>query len=198
MGNETDSDITSTPQQSPSDNSPDLTERVAQYRELIQKIVREVGEHPLCEMKRSCSLGNLNEKIEFVKDIQSIATSRIQSEKFLVVGADEKTRTFKAVENLGDFDDANVRQVLDKYLTPVPDFEILRLTTSDGCPFVLIVIPKQKQRRILAKVTVDDPTETKPRTLLREGDLWTKGGSTGKRLAKPEDWGEMYEERVRG
>jgi hypothetical protein len=173
-----------------------LAERALEYRKEIERIVREVGEHQQCEMKRSCSLTTLSERIEFVKDVQSIATSRIQSEKFLVLGVDDKTRTFHAVQNQSDFDEANIRQVLDKYLAPVPDFEILRLTTSDGCPFVLIVIPKQKQRRILAKVTVDDPTETKPKTLLREGDLWTKGASTGKRLAKPEDWDEIYEDVV--
>lgn len=187
-------DLSQQPSESPT--RPSLAERAVEYRNEIERIVREVGEHQLCEMKRSCSLTTLGEKIEFVKDIQSIATSRIQAEKFLVVGVDDKTRTFHAVQNLSDFDEANVRQVLDKYLAPVPDFEILRLTTSNGCPFILIVIPKQKQRRILAKFTVDDPTETKPKTLLREGDLWTKGGSTGKRLAKPEDWDEIYEDVV--
>ena len=78
----------------------------------------------------------------------------------------------------------------------MPDFELFQMTSSDGCPFVLFVIPKQKRRRILAKVTVEDSTDSKPKVLLREGDLWTKGASTGKRLAKPEDWDEIYEEVI--
>jgi hypothetical protein len=147
-------------------------------------------------MKRSCSLATLAGKIEFVKDIQSIATSRIQTEKFLVIGADAATKTFRAVQNTNEFDEADVRQVLDKYLSPVPEFELFQMTSSNGCPFVLIVIPKQKSRRIVARVTVDDPSDMKPKTLLREGDLWTKGASTGKRLAKSGDWDEIYEEFI--
>src|ERR1700674_3677001 len=98
-----------------------LPERATGYKEEVEKVVREVGEHPLYELKRSCSLRNLAEKIEFVKDIQSIATSRIETEKFLVIGADAATKTFRAVENLNEFDEATVRQLLEKYLSPVPD-----------------------------------------------------------------------------
>jgi hypothetical protein len=173
-----------------------LTERTTGYKQEAEKVVREVGEHPLYELKRSCSFRNLAEKIEFVKDIQSIATSRIQTEKFLVIGADAATKTFHAVQNLNEFDEASIRQLLDRYLSPVPEFELFQMTSSDGCPFVFFVIPKQKRRRILAKVTVEDSTDSKPKVLLREGDLWTKGASTGKRLAKPEDWDEIYEEVI--
>jgi hypothetical protein len=165
-----------------------LHERATGYKEEVEKVVRDVGEHPLYELKRSCSFQTLAEKIEFVKDIQSIATSRIQTEKFLVIGADAATKTFQPVQNLTEFDEAAVRQLLERYLNPVPDFELLQLTSSDGCPYVLFVVPKQKRRRILAKVTVEDSTGSKNKLLLRDGDLWTKGASTGKRLAKPEDW----------
>ena len=175
---------------------PSLSERTVRYKQEIEVIVRSVGEHPLCEMKRACSLKNLAEKIEFVKDIQSIATSRIQAEKFLVIGADAATKSFHAVQNIGEFDEAPVRQLLEKYLSPVPDFEIFQLESSDGTPYILFVIQKQRRRRILAKVSVDDPSGQSPKVLLRAGDLWTKGGSTGKRLATPEDWDEIYEDII--
>jgi hypothetical protein len=147
-------------------------------------------------MKRACSLQALTGRIEFVKDIQSIATSRIQNERWLVVGADEASKSLCAVENQEEFDDAKIRQILEKYLAPAPDFEVLRLTSSGRLPFVLILIPKQKTRRILARVTVEDAPSAKPKLLHREGDLWTKGASTGKRLATPEDWDDIYEENV--
>ncbi len=67
--------------------TPSLPDRAARYREEVERVVREVGEHPLYELKRSCSFSLLKERIEFVKDIQSIATSRIETEKFLVIGA---------------------------------------------------------------------------------------------------------------
>jgi hypothetical protein len=173
-----------------------LPDRAAKYKAEIERVVREVGEHPLCELKRSCSLSLLKERIEFVKDIQSIATSRIDTEKFLVIGADDNSRSFHTVHNLDEFDDAKVRQLLDKYLDPAPEFEMFQLTSSEGHVFLLFVIPRQRKRRILARSTVEDSSEGKTKLLLREGDLWTKGSSTGKRLAKPEDWDDIYEEAV--
>ena len=158
-------------------------------------MVRTIGEHPQFELKRALDLSNLRQRIEFVKDLQSIATSEIASEKFLVIGADESTRQFVPVTNLQDFDEAMVRQQLERFL-PVPRFELFSLRTSEDVPFVLFVVGKQPTRRILARATVDDPAEQKPRILLREGDLWTKGASTGKHLARPEDWDSIYQETV--
>jgi hypothetical protein len=164
---------------------------------LVEKVVQEVGEHPQYELKQSCRLDAIAQKIEFVKDIQSIATSRIETEKYLVIGVDEANRSFRTVANLDDFDDAHIRQLLGKYLTPIPEFELFRLKSSEGAQFVLFVIPKQRFRRILAKATVnDDNPGSLQRLLLREGDLWTKGSSSGKRLATPEDWDEIYEEVI--
>ena len=177
--------------------SPDLATRAEAYRRLIEKVVREVGEHPQYELKHSCPLETIAQKIEFVKDIQSIATSRIETEKYLVIGVDEASRSFAPVANFDDFDDARIRQLLAKYLTPVPKFELFRLKTKGGTCFVLFVIPKQPIRRILAKSTVfDDKSGSPQRLLVREGDLWTKGSSSGKRLATPEDWDEIYEEVI--
>jgi hypothetical protein len=173
-----------------------LAARADQYRNEVEKVVRTVGEHPQYELKRSVELSALSKKIEFVKDIQAIATSPIDFEKYLVIGADEATRAFVPVPNLADFDEANLRQVFEKYLQPVPQFQVFILKTSDGIPFVLLVIGKQRTRRILARVNVVNPDDLAPRLILREGDLWTKGDSTGKRLARPEDWDGVYEEVV--
>jgi hypothetical protein len=169
-----------------------LSDRVERYRKEVEKVVREIGEHPQYEMKRSCSLSTLAEKLEFVKDVQSIATSQIETEKFLIIGADEKVKAFVPVTNAEEFDDARITQILDKYLSPIPVFQVFQLQSSEGHTYVLVVIPKQPRRRILAKSTIDDPKDLKPRILIREGDLWTKGTSTGKRLATVEDWDAIY------
>ncbi len=184
-------------QQPQGESSPSLklSDRVLGYRQEVEKVVREVGEHPQFEFKRSCSLQSVSEKIEFVKDIQSIATSRIEKEKFLVIGADAETKKFCAVSNCADFDEDDIRKLLDKYLSPVPDFEVFPLQAADGAAFVLVVVPKQRNRRIVAKVTVHEPPPS-GKLILREGDLWTKGGATGKRLAKSEDWDEIFEEYI--
>lgn len=172
-----------------------LARRADHYRSEVEKVVRTVGEHPLYELKRSCDLSNLFQKIEFVKDIQSIATSRIEYEKYMVIGADDATKTFAPVSNAAEFDEARLRQLLERYLHPCPQFEVFNLKTSDDVPFVLLVIGRQKTRCILARTTVPG-SDLKPGLLLREGDLWTKGDSTGKRLARREDWDEIYEEFI--
>lgn len=155
-----------------------------------------MGEHPLFELKRSCALEDLEDKIENIKDIQSICTSKIESERYLVIGADARTRGFVDVGNLGDFDEAKIRQQLEKYLEPVPQFEVLPLQTSDGVNFVLFVFPRQRTRRIVAKVTVEHETLKGRKVLIREGDLWTKGESTAKRLATAKDWDDIYEDAI--
>src|SRR5271165_3231729 len=173
-----------------------LSERASRYKAEVENVVKEIGEHQLYELKRSCVLSNLEEKIEFVKDVQSICTSRIESEKFLIVGADARAKCFVNVNNLAEFDEAKLRQQLEKYLDPVPTFEALTLTSSDRKDFVLLVFPQQRTRRILATKTVMDDSTGRPKLLIREGDLWTKGNSTGKRLATRQDWDEIYEDIV--
>ena len=88
-------------------------------------MVRTIGEHPQFELKRALDLSNLRQRIEFVKDLQSIATSEIASEKFLVIGADESTRQFVPVTNLQDFDEAMVRQQLESSHT-CPQIRIIQ------------------------------------------------------------------------
>src|ERR1700722_17359960 len=109
-----------------------LPDRAARYKQEVDKVVREIGEHPLFELKRSCVMNVLRGRIEFVKDIQSIATSRIESEKFLVIGADAASKSFVPITNLNDFDEAKLRQLLEKYLNPVPEFEVFQLSSSEG------------------------------------------------------------------
>jgi hypothetical protein len=173
-----------------------LSERTTRYKKEVDKVVRQVGEHPLYELKRSCALKELEDKIEFIKDVQSICTSKIDSERYLVVGADAKARSFVNVDNLDDFDEARIRQLLEKYLQPVPQFEVFALQSSDDANFVLFVFRRQRSRRIVAKVSVDHPAEKAPKMLIRKGDLWTKGDSTAKRLAAAEDWDDIYGDAI--
>jgi hypothetical protein len=173
-----------------------LSERTSRYKKEVEKVVRQVGEHPLYELKRSCALKELEDKIEFIKDVQSICTSKIVSERYLIIGADATARCFVEVDNLADFDEARVRQQLEKYLQPVPQFEVFTLESSDSIKFVLFVFPPQRTRRIVAKVSVDHPSEKTQKMLLRKGDLWIKGDSTAKRLAAAEDWDDIFGDAV--
>ncbi len=173
-----------------------VSKRALRYKAEVQSVIAEVGEHPLFEFKRCLNLTVLADRIEFVKDVQSICTSRIENEKFLVIGVDISTKTFSEITNFRDLDEANIRQILGKYLEPVPAFEIFNLICDADAQVVLFVFPKQPTRRILAKCTIEEPINGKNKLLLREGDLWTKGDSTSKRLATPSDWDAIYEDAI--
>jgi len=177
-----------------------LAARAESYRDSVERVLREVGEHPLYEFKRSCPLGGAEQRTELVKDIQSIATSHIETEKYLVIGADATQRRIVGVDNSGELDEAAIRQLLSKHLEPAPEVEIMHLRSAEGLQFVLVVIPRQKTRRIVARVTVENATELKPRILLRQGDIWTKSaglvGSTAKRLATAQDLDEIHAEWI--
>src|SRR3989454_6425031 len=58
----------------------------------------------LFELKRAYAFKDLGARIEFIEDVQAICTSKSKQSDFLVIGADEKTRSFVEVQNLHDFD----------------------------------------------------------------------------------------------
>lgn len=158
--------------------------RISDY---IEKLINTIGEHPECELKREWRKTELRDKAEFIKDVQATANSLIPEgkEKFIVVGADEKTKQIMGCSH-SDYDDAAIRQLLEIYLDPVPDFELLRLHSSNNIEFVVIRFPPQPNKPFVAKASIRD---NQKKTYLREGEIWLKPGgavtsSSGKRLVK--------------
>ncbi|MDQ5827719.1 MAG: putative DNA binding domain-containing protein, partial [Chloroflexota bacterium] len=161
----------------------DRARRILVY---VEEMIALVSEHPECELKREWRRDTPYHKAEFVKDFQSIANSSIPEdrEKYIVVGADEPTRTITGCSH-ADYDEAGMRQLLETYLDPVPEFEILRLTSSEGQDFVIVRIPHQPNRPFVAKAAIRDNNKT----YLEEGEIWVKPGgentgSTGKRRVR--------------
>jgi len=153
-------------------------ERAQRIRDYVERMIAELGEHPECELKREWRRDTSYLRAEFIKDIQSIANSEIprEREKYIVVGADEQTRTITGC-NHADFDEAGIRQLLESNLDPVPEFEVLGLTSSAGVNFVVIRIPHQPNRPFVANATI----RVNDRVYLAEGQIWIKpgGGDTG-------------------
>ncbi len=54
------------------------------------------------------------------------------------MGVDEQTRTVIG-SNPSDYDDASIRQLIEQYLDPVPEFEVLSLKSSTGVDFIVLV-----------------------------------------------------------
>jgi hypothetical protein len=160
-------------------------DRATAIRDYVEQIISVLGEHPECELKRDWPRNTPFHKAELVKDIQATANSAITpgKEKYIVVGADQQTRTITGC-NPVDYDDASIRQLLEQYLDPVPDFEVLSLKSSANADFVVLRFPYQENRPIYAKGQIRGERN---QLYLDVGQVWIKPGgvdtgSTGKRL----------------
>jgi hypothetical protein len=160
-------------------------DRATRIRDYVEQLIALVGEHPECEVKKNWPRNTPFHRAEMVKDIQATANSVIapMKEKYIVVGADQETRTITGC-NPSDYDDASIRQLLEQYLDPVPEFEVLALKSSTGVDFVVIRFPFQDGRPIFAKAQIRGERN---QIYLDVGQVWVKPGgadtgSTGKRL----------------
>lgn len=159
--------------------------RAVRIRNYIEQLVAAVGEHPECELKTSWLRNTPFLRAEMIKDVQATANSAIDTdkEKFIAIGVDEQTRTITGC-NPADYEEAGIRQLLEQYLDPVPEYEVLSLQSRAGVDFVVVRFPFQPNRPIVAKSQIKDE---KNRILLEVGQIWIKPGGantagTGKRL----------------
>jgi hypothetical protein len=160
-------------------------DRATEIRDYVERLISLVGEHPECELKKSWPRTTPYHKAEVVKDIQATANSSITpgKNKYIVIGADQQTRTITGC-NSSDYDDASIRQLLEQYLDPVPEFEVLSLKSSTNVGFVVIRFPYQKARPFFAKAQIRGDRN---QIYLAVGQVWIKPGgantgSSGKRL----------------
>jgi hypothetical protein len=159
--------------------------RALRIRDYIEQLVAAVGEHSECELKKSWLRNTPFLRAEMIKDFQSTANSAIDpdKEKFIAIGIDEQTRTITGC-NPADYDEAGIRQLLEQYLDPLPEYEVLSLKSHAGVDFVVVRFPFQQNRPIVAKAQIRDDRN---RILLDAGQIWLKPGrsgtgGTGKRL----------------
>jgi hypothetical protein len=157
-------------QASPSEST---LERAQHTREYVEQLIQTVREHPECELKREWRRDTHYHKAEFIKDVQSIVNSDIPEgkDKYVAVGADEEAKEITGCDHK-HFDDADVRQVFEAYLDPVPDFEIMRLQASNERDFVVFRFPHQRNRPFIVRA----PIQENNKTHLEEGELWFKPG----------------------
>lgn len=143
-------------------------------RDYIENMIATLGEHPECELKLTWQRNSAYHKAEFVKDIQATANSAISEDKdkYIVVGVNQGTKIIEGCSH-SDFDDAAIRQFLENYLDPFPDFEVLCLQASNGKDFVVLRFPHQIKKPFISKSQIKDNTKV----YLEEGEIWLKPGS---------------------
>lgn len=173
-----------------------LSAKVESLRQEIQQLVTQGIESPVYELTRACSLasGDRKSQVDFAKTIQGLANALPPLDRFYVVGADQLERKFCSLDNHREFDRANLRQILEKYIEPLPNFESYLLKTDDQVSFVAVVVDSEQHRPIVVKT---DTQDSNGRTyLLQKGDIWIKK-QTALSRANRHDIVEMIQTQVR-
>jgi hypothetical protein len=169
------------------------SEIVERHRKSVIGLVSNGVEDDYVECKREWTLRREDRKAQlgFIKLAQSMANAPRSKESFLVIGADNKTKTFHDVTNCEEFDAAKVSDLLKQFLDPTPSVQVYNnFKTDDGKSFVLIVFPPNQMRPILINKDSEFSGER-----IRKGDIWIKDG-TGMNLATRRQIDRMYEERL--
>lgn len=155
----------------------------------IQKLIAEVealvshgAETERYEFKREGAVsGDKFKTSQFVKLVQGLANSHLNGPRYIVIGADQKTKSFVPVANQRDFDAATVTAVLKKYLDPLPPTVVLNgVTTSNGIPFVIVIVSSPRLRPVSIK---RDLQSDDGKFLLCEGDAWIKEGTANRKVS---------------
>ena len=151
-----------------------VSERIEHLRAEVQRLVLQGIEAPEFEFTRSCNLGSADKQsqTDFAKTVQGICNALPAIERVYVIGGDQKEKKFLSLQNERDFDPANIRQILEKYLEPIPIFEAYVLTADDGTKFASVVLSSEQSRPIVTRLDVQATDGV--RELLRKGDIWIK------------------------
>src|ERR1700747_1260577 len=151
-----------------------VSERIEHLRAEVQRLVLQGIEAPEFEFTRSCNLGSADKQSQtnFAKTVQGICNALPAIERVYVIGGDQKEKKFLSLQNERDFDPANIRQILEKYLEPIPIFEAYVLTADDGTKFASVVLSSEQSRPIVTRLDVQATDGV--RELLRKGDIWIK------------------------
>ncbi|MFZ0772079.1 MAG: hypothetical protein WCA49_03420 [Candidatus Sulfotelmatobacter sp.] len=172
-----------------------MSDRVEQYRQEVQSLIKQGVEHPRFEFKRSCSISrdSLDDRLDFVRLLQGVANAEVTGERYITIGADPKERQFYPVSNTAEFDPAAVASIVAKYLDPPPRFQVFNsLLTDGGQPFVLFVLDENQPRPIAVKT---EGQRQDGRSRLQVGEIWIKKG-TALQPASRSDLDLMYRQRM--
>lgn len=168
--------------------------------ELEQKILNllkeELGEYSHFEVKEQINWNTLENKAEFIKDVQSLCNSLSPEPiRYLVVGYNKNNKTFKDVSNYQEFDDGKLVSLFSAYFDPEITFKSHAFVIEDNKHFIVIEYPKDKLTPpyLIKKEMKEQGKEA----YLNLGEIWIKGGGKGgsssKRRATRNDLYEMFD-----
>jgi hypothetical protein len=105
-------------------------EAESQWSKTVHKLTEE-WETTNVDFKRELNLGRDKEKAEFVRDILGLATTRSSGRRFLVIGFDDKTRSFAQPID-PSITQERLEQILHAYCEPAPGIRYRTVPWTGG------------------------------------------------------------------
>ena len=158
----------------------------SQWSKTVNELVEE-WETTNVDFKRELNLGRDKEKAEFVRDILGLATTRSSGRRFLVIGFDDKTRSFTQPIH-PSMTQERLEQILHAYCEPAPRIRYQTVTWMGGNVGVIEIlrnaedIPYRVKRNLAGEGGIkvgeiyvrhgshtEAPTQRELKHLLREG-----------------------------
>jgi hypothetical protein len=102
----------------------------SQWSRIVRELLEE-WETTNVDFKRELNLGRDREKAEFVRDILGLATTRSSGRRFLVIGFDDKTRSFAQPID-PSITQERLEQILHAYSEPTPGIRYRTITWAGG------------------------------------------------------------------
>jgi hypothetical protein len=134
------------------------------------------------DYKRECDLGNTYERVEFAKDSGAMQIAG----GYRLVGVDDDGTVVGLAPGAADqFDDAKLRDKLDKYLGPGYEVRSAVQTVDVGSGpnevAIIWVAPHPDGCNVFSANGDYTDANGKPRTVFREGDVYARHGSKSER-----------------
>ena len=136
----------------------------------INKLLHE-WETTSVEFKRELYLDTKDQKAEFVKDILGLANTQASGERLLIIGFDEKTRSYHAPPDAKITQD-NIERVLAQYTVPV--IEIKYETLDYGGRGIIGII---KVKRYRTKLPYKPAVSFGEKKRISEDQIFVRHGS---------------------
>lgn len=154
-----------------------------QFEEFCRSLIAR-GEGPKVDLKQQLNISEVKEKVEFCKDLSSIANSEdaaphLRGYGFIIVGVDKTGTVVGGVESLGpsrrDGTSASLTQIAGTYLAPVPRFDLVTFEDVERGPWGVIVIhPSISPPHIFIRELSGDPSKNE--WFVRVNDVTQRAG----------------------
>lgn len=179
----------------PDETQERLSNQVSAYRSEAISLISQGIEHARFEVKRICPIAGdvqKRKRAAFVKVVQGLANAHIDGERLFLIGADSREKRFYPLDDVAQYDQAKVGDLLKSALEPMPEFTVLPFETDGGEKFVVVVVASEQPRPIVCKSDLADIEE---KTGLRRGEIWIKE-NTSLRLTNRDDFERMVKTRI--